>query len=1179
MRVSLLSAAVAGVLLAGTAHADVVISQVYGGGGNSGATLKSDFMELHNNGTSPVDLDGWSVQYAATNGTSWSVTPLSGSIAAGGYYLIKQADGAGGTAALPTPDATGTVAMASANAKVALVQGTGTLSGSCPTAVVDFVGIGTANCYEGSAVAPAMSNTQAIFRADNGCTDTDNNASDFATGIPAPRNSASPAHICGAPGTIAIGAPAVSQAEGDSGASAFVFTLTLSAPAGPEGVQLDYSTRDGSASAGSDYTATSGSLVIAEGQSSASITVQVIGDTTPEGDETFFLDITNITGAVPGSLSITGTILNDDFATLPISAIQGSGARSPFEGQVVTTRGVVTGVRTAGYFIQTPDDEAAHEVTNSRGIYVYTGGAPAANIIPGTLLAVTGTVLEYVPSADPNQPPLTEITNPTSVILGSGHPLPAPELLTTSYPSAQGPIDQLERLEGMRVTVPSLTVNAPTGGSINETQATGSTNGVFHAVVTGVPRSYREPGIQLPDPLPAGSPADIPRWDTNPELLAVSSGAIGAERLNLASNCRVLNVTGPLDYTFRRYTLYPEVTPQVECDGNDAPKPAATPLSDEINVATYNLQRFFDDNNDPSIGEPVLTSAAYQKRLNKASLAVRHYLHTPDIIGVVEVENIDVLTTLANRINADAVTGGQPDPQYVAYLMEGNDVGGIDVGFLVKTAEVAAGKPRVAVQQVSQHGKNTTWTEPGGGTSLLNDRPPLLLDAVVHFADGRQFPLTSIVVHNRSLNSNEEDSAAGQRVRAKRQTQADFLADLLQARQTANPAENLLVMGDFNTFEFNDGYVDAMGTITGQPAKDSETVVPGDGADRVNPDYQALTWLLPPESSYSYTYDGVVQSLDHVLANNALLTSSALEGLRVSHARINADFPETARSDGNTPTRLSDHDPTLVLLQLKLAQFADLGIAANADSYLVTAGQPVTFSVPVTNQGPAPAQHAAVALVFDAAVQPAIGAPAGWSCGAPVVTATTTVTCTIDTLAAGATSTFTAQVQTTALAGRTLSLAASAQSQTTDPVTSNNSAQATVTVQAPPAADLTVSLAGPAVVPATGLTTTVTATVRNLGNLAATSPVLQISGNSLNTTSSVTAPAGWTCTKTTNGNREASFRCSGVTLAAGASGAFSIKVPTRPVPAGGRLLVNGQVSSAGTDADPSNNSGSYNAGY
>ena len=97
----------------------VVISQVYGGGGNSGATLKNDFIELFNRGSAAIDVSAWSVQYASMLGTSWQRTNLSGSIAPGQYYLVQEAAGAGGTTNLPTPDATGTIAMSATAAKVA----------------------------------------------------------------------------------------------------------------------------------------------------------------------------------------------------------------------------------------------------------------------------------------------------------------------------------------------------------------------------------------------------------------------------------------------------------------------------------------------------------------------------------------------------------------------------------------------------------------------------------------------------------------------------------------------------------------------------------------------------------------------------------------------------------------------------------------------------------------------------------------------------------------------------------------------------------------------------------------------------------------------------------------------------------------------------------------------------
>jgi uncharacterized protein len=181
------------------ASPDIVISQVYGGGGNSGATYTHDFIELFNRGTTLVDVAGWSVQYASATGSTWQVTALSGAIQPGQYYLIQQAQGAGGTTPLPTPDATGTIPMSATNGKVALVSNITNLSGTCPSGagIVDFVGFGgTANCFEGSGPTPTLSNTTAALRKAGGCTDTDDNAADFAADMPAPRNTASPFNNC-----------------------------------------------------------------------------------------------------------------------------------------------------------------------------------------------------------------------------------------------------------------------------------------------------------------------------------------------------------------------------------------------------------------------------------------------------------------------------------------------------------------------------------------------------------------------------------------------------------------------------------------------------------------------------------------------------------------------------------------------------------------------------------------------------------------------------------------------------------------------------------------------------------------------------------------------------------------------------------------------------------------------
>lgn len=175
----------------------LVISQVYGGGGNAGAAYKNDFIEVFNRGTTTVDVSAWSVQYASSAGTSWQLTKLSGTIDPGHYYLIKESAGANGTVDLPAPDATGAINMSATSGKVALVDNQTALTAACPSAI-DFVGFGTAaNCSE-TAPAANLSNTTAALRAGNGCTDTDHNSADFTVGAPAPRNSASASFVCGA---------------------------------------------------------------------------------------------------------------------------------------------------------------------------------------------------------------------------------------------------------------------------------------------------------------------------------------------------------------------------------------------------------------------------------------------------------------------------------------------------------------------------------------------------------------------------------------------------------------------------------------------------------------------------------------------------------------------------------------------------------------------------------------------------------------------------------------------------------------------------------------------------------------------------------------------------------------------------------------------------------------------
>src|SRR6202171_140196 len=158
----------------------IVISQIYGGGGNSGAPYKNDFIEIFNRGTSTVSLSGYSVQYAGDTATTWSKTDLTNvTLAPGKYYLVQEVQGAGGTNSLPAPDATGSIAMATAAGKVALVNSTSLLNGSCPSSssIVDLVGYGSsASCFEGTARVSAPSNTTAALRKGGGRVDISDKA-------------------------------------------------------------------------------------------------------------------------------------------------------------------------------------------------------------------------------------------------------------------------------------------------------------------------------------------------------------------------------------------------------------------------------------------------------------------------------------------------------------------------------------------------------------------------------------------------------------------------------------------------------------------------------------------------------------------------------------------------------------------------------------------------------------------------------------------------------------------------------------------------------------------------------------------------------------------------------------------------------------------------------------------
>ena len=256
-------------------------------------------------------------------------------------------------------------------------------------------------------------------------------------------------------------------------------------------------------------------------------------------------------------------------------------------------------------------------------------------------------------------------------------------------------------------------------------------------------------------------------------------------------------------------------------------------------------------------------------------------MDVPDIIGVQEIESLKVLEDLAAEISSIAKWA-----QYNAYLEEGNDIGSIDVGFLVR-------KGRIIVSEVTQLGADETYVNPNNGElDILHDRPPLLLKA---WTPGF-FPLNVIVVHNRSLGGIET-----QRVQVKRLEQAQSIAQKVQDFQSAQPGDGLVIVGDFNAFEFTDGYVDSIGHIRGDfvPA---DSLLSGD--DLVDPNLMNQMMSLPENERYSFIFRGNAQTLDHALTNMPL--DLRVRGLEF--ARGNADAAVDTINDDSTRLRASDHD-------------------------------------------------------------------------------------------------------------------------------------------------------------------------------------------------------------------------------------------------------------------------------
>ncbi|MEZ4701511.1 MAG: T9SS type A sorting domain-containing protein [Rhodothermales bacterium] len=573
--------------------------------------------------------------------------------------------------------------------------------------------------------------------------------------------------------------------------------------------------------------------------------------------------------------------------TFEIYALQGAGLTSPYAGfRVATENNVVTALSTNGFFIQTPADRSDNDPATSDGLFVFTGSAPTVSV--GDLVSVTGSLVEFFE--------FTEFTDdPVVTVLGSGAPVPDPVVFDGATPSPDQPQDAnaYERYEGMRVTVANGLVSGPS-------QSFGTDPEAEAFVVASGQLPFREKGIVYP------GLSGLPVWDGNPEVFELDPDKLGLDNQILTVGS-TFQATGVIGFEFGDYELWPTeltVTPA------PLPIPVRAAEAGEATVGSLNLFRLFDDIKDGT--EDTVPLDEYQTRLAKFSIYIRDVLGAPDILAVEEVEKLGVLQALAARIQAD-----DPTLAYDAYLVEGNDVGGIDVGFLVKPA-------RVQVNAVTQLGATETLSVDG---SLLHDRPPLLLEADFLAYGLPAFPIEAMVVHNRSLNGIEDPGSGGDRVRQKRLEQALSIATMIQDRQTANPDVRLVVLGDFNAFEFTDGYVDAVGIIRGS-FDPSESLL--SGADLVEPDLTNQVLTVPAENRYSFVNQGSPQVLDHAL------TSAGLDPFVTgfSYGRGNAGAPLVLIDDPSNALRSSDHDGLVVFIQAQEPFQATAVLAARNSMYL-----------------------------------------------------------------------------------------------------------------------------------------------------------------------------------------------------------------------------------------------------
>ena len=874
---------------------NLVVSQVYGGGGNSGAPYTNDFIEVFNRGPAGASMAGMSLQYASATGTgnfganAGQLTELPDvTLAPGQYFLVQEAGGTNGVA-LPDPDLEDPtpIAMAAGAGKVALVTGTASLgcNGSsgqpCDAAalarIVDLVGYGGANFFEGAA-APGLSNTTSASRAAGGCQDTDSNATDFTAGAPSPRNGQTGPSPCGGDG-----APIVTDTTPDGGATQVPLdsdvSITFSEPvdlaADAVTIECDASGVHAAGRSGGPEFFTFDPAADFVRNETCTVTVSAAGVADQDAED----PPDGLAADFSFSFSTLGLALR-------IRDIQGAHHLSPHDGDFVAgVPGVVTAVTGNGFWFQ--DTQPDRDERTSEGLFVFTNSAPTVEV--GQSVLVGGRVDEFRPGgADGNNLTITEIVSPTTEIVGSGTVAPtvigfggrfAPifvidndavggsaENPATPFDPRQDGLDFHESLEGMLIR-------------LNHPIATGPTNNFGELSVTG------DFGLfAFPHTLRGG--LFVRPGDFNPERL-ILDGEAGFPVPDAHVRDRFDRVTAVGHYSFGNFKYFLTATPDLRSGGLKR-EVTQSPKKDELAVASMNVE-----NLDP--GDPPETIA----RL--AAILVDN-MKSPDIVAIEEVQDNTGATndgvtaadeTFATFIAAIQAAGG-PEYDFRQIDPENNQDGGqpggnIRVGFLFRTDR--------GLEFVDRPGGDATTPTavvdtPSGPELTLS---PGRVDPQNPAWEDSRKPLageftwkgrTIFAVANHFASKGGDDPLFGRfqppvrHTEVQRHQQAAVVADFAEELLAADKRANVIVLGDLNDFEF------------------SETLEILEDGGLVN-----LMETLPPWERYSYVFDGNSQTLDQILVGKSLMSPKP----EYDSVHVNAEFHDQA----------SDHDPQVARLEVK----------------------------------------------------------------------------------------------------------------------------------------------------------------------------------------------------------------------------------------------------------------------